>query len=80
MSVKITSDQLKNLMFAPGDGSVTRRSLLAGTLATNQRRSVLLDSALPLTSSLFVCEAHERITNNLTIQNNVLTALISEAN
>lgn len=78
--IKFTSDQLKAIMFAPGDGSVTRRSLLAETFAENgNKRSAVVDSALPLTSALFVCEVHEKITNNLTIQNNVLTALIGES-
>ncbi|MCB1025663.1 MAG: hypothetical protein KDB79_14800 [Acidobacteria bacterium] len=78
--VRFSTDQLKRIMFAPGDGSVTRRSLLAETLAENgNKRSAIIDSALPLTSALFVCENHERITNNTVIQNNVLTALISEA-
>ncbi len=77
--VKITSDQLKSILYSPGDGNVTRRSLMAGTIGANRKNSILFDSALPLTSALFICEDHEKITNNPTIQNNVLTALVSEA-
>ncbi len=77
--IKITGDQLKKVMLKPGDGQVTRSSLLAETLAANRRRSNLFDSALPLTYALFICEKHEDITSNLTVQNNFLTALISEA-
>jgi hypothetical protein len=77
--VKITDDQLEKLMIVPGDGSVSRRSLLAETLAENRRRSNLFDSALPLTYALFICEEHQDITSNVSIQNNILTALVSEA-
>ena len=77
---KITDDQIRKLMFVPGDGRVSRTSLLAETLAEDRRRSNLFDSALPLTYAMFMCEEHQDITSNVTIQNNVLTALISEAN
>ncbi len=77
--VKITEEQMKNIMYSSGDGQVTRRSLLAETLAEDRRKSYLFDSALPLTYAMFICESHQDITSNITIQNNVLTALISEA-
>lgn len=76
---KITDIELKKLMLKAGDGQVTRSSFLAETLAENRRRSNLFDSALPLTYALFICENHQEITSNLTVQNNVLTALVSEA-
>ncbi len=76
---KVSNGTLKRLMLAPGDGRVTRRSTLAETLIDSRRRSILFDSTLPLTSALFVCEDHDGITNNKTIQNNFLTSLISEA-
>lgn len=76
---KVESSQLKDLLLMPGDGSVTRRSQLAETLAEDKRQSALFDSALPLTSALFICEDHEKITGNATVQNNFLTALVSEA-
>lgn len=77
--VKITDEMLRKIMIAPGDGRVTRRSTLAETLSETKRRSVLFDSLLPITSALFICEDHDNITNNPTIQNNFLTALVSEA-
>jgi hypothetical protein len=43
-------------MYAPGDGRVTRRSLLAETLAGTRRRNSLFDSALPLTYAIFACD------------------------
>ena len=77
--VKVDSDKVKEMLFRPGDGRVTRRSLLAETLAADRRRSVLYDSALPLTFALFICEEHDKLTGNKVIQNNLLTALVSEA-
>lgn len=76
---KITDRALKQVMLRPGDGQVTRSSLLAESLAENRRKSNLFDSALPLTYAMFICERHDNITSNLTVQNNFLTALISEA-
>lgn len=76
---KVESERLKEIMLMPGDGSVTRRSLLAETLAEDKRQSTLFDSALPLTSVLFVCEDHDKLTGNLVVQDNFLTALVSEA-
>ncbi len=77
--VRIRSQELNRLLLRPGDGRVTRRSLLAETLAENKRQSVLFDSAIPLTYALFICEAHDQLTGNVVIQNNLLTALVSEA-
>jgi len=76
---KVSSDTLESLMLKPGDGRVTRRSLLADTLDGSQKQSVLFNSALPLTNALFMCEEHDKLTGNKTIQDNILTALISEA-
>ncbi|QQS42597.1 MAG: hypothetical protein IPM63_06590 [Acidobacteriota bacterium] len=77
--VKVDDKAVEALIFQPGDGRVSRRSLLAETLAEDKRLSVLYDSALPLTHALFVCEEHDKLTGNKTIQNNLLTALVSEA-
>lgn len=76
---KVSDEMLKKVMIAPGDGRVTRRSTLAETLTEGRNRSILFDSLLPLTSALFICESHDDITSNPTIQNNFLTALVSEA-
>ena len=77
--VKVRSDDVERVLYQPGDGRVTRRSLLAETLAADKRQSVLFDSALPLTYALFACEEHDKLTGNPVIQDNLLTALISEA-
>ncbi len=76
---KIPSGEVVKVMFAPGDGRVTRRSLLAETLAETQRESKLFNTALPLSYAVFGCDLHGNIPNNPILQNNVLTALTSEA-
>ena len=65
-------------MFAPGDGRVTRRSLLAEDLA-GRRRSALFNTALPIIYAVFACDRHGDIQNNKILQDNALTALVSEA-
>lgn len=77
--VRVSSGAVESVLFQPGDGRVTRRSLLAETLAVDKRQSVLFDSALPLTYALFACEEHDKLTENPVILDNLLTALISEA-
>jgi pimeloyl-ACP methyl ester carboxylesterase len=76
---KVSVEELRKAMYAPGDGLVTRRSLLAETLAENGRRSQIFDTALPINYALFLCEAHDQLTNNASVQDNFLTALVSEA-
>ena len=61
---RVTPARLREIMLVPGDGSVTRQSLLARTS--------------PTSSTLFVCENHDRITGNATILNNVLKVLLSD--
>ncbi len=71
--ISIKSDRLKPLMLAPGDGAVTRRSMLAESLQTKLKKALNSDS------QLFVCEAHEKIMNNSEIQSKVLVALIKDS-
>jgi pimeloyl-ACP methyl ester carboxylesterase len=74
---KISKDQLRKLLYAPGDSRVTRRSLLAETIAEQNVRNSIFRRTLPVTATLF-CEYHGDLTNNKIVQNNFLTALISE--
>jgi pimeloyl-ACP methyl ester carboxylesterase len=75
---RITSKEATEAMFAPGDGRVTRRSLLAEDLA-GQRRSDLFNTALPIVYAVFACDRHGDLQNNKILQDNALTALVSEA-
>lgn len=64
-------------MYEPGDGRVTRDSLL-GTHLANERHSSLLDTPLPVAYALFICDLHSRLQSNKTLQDNALTLLINE--
>jgi hypothetical protein len=76
--VRVTTKETTLAMFAPGDGRVTRRSLLAEDLA-GSRRSALFNTALPIIYAVFACDRHGDIQNNKILQDNALTALVSEA-
>ena len=65
-------------MFAPGDGRVTRRSLLGEDLP-GARNSTAFDSPLPLAYAIFGCDLHGSLQKNKTLEDNALTALVNEA-
>lgn len=68
---KITPDDVKKVLFVPGDGTVARRSLEAsnGPSVTGSE-PVFVPKA-----SKFVCEEHDRLQLNTDIQNDVITIL-----
>jgi pimeloyl-ACP methyl ester carboxylesterase len=70
--------EVTEAMYAPGDGRVTRRSLLGESLATRTNSSVL-GSPLALTYAVFGCELHSQLQRNKIMQNNALTIIIAEA-
>jgi len=69
--VKVSSKRLKEIMFAPGDGRVTRRSLFADERANKNAGSIQIEN------TFFVCEVHDRLMGNKFIQNNILTNLLN---
>jgi hypothetical protein len=64
---KITSEQLKPLIYSMGDGIVTKRSLSGET----HGKSVVL----PVVSDLFQCETHNKLVSNTDIQDRLLLLL-----
>ncbi len=76
---KITRQQAEDAMSAPGDGRVTRRSLLGQDLSGRRRTGVVFDSPLSLTYAIFGCDLHGSLQKNKTLQDNALTALVGEA-
>ena len=76
---RVTRREATLAMYAPGDGRVTRRSLLAEDLAGKRRANSLFNTALPITYAVFACDLHGDLQNNKTLQDNALTALVSEA-
>lgn len=64
------------LMTEPGDGRVTKPSLLAReTLDPGVPQNE--DSFLPVAYAFFLCEGHASLTSNINFQDNLLNALLS---
>ena len=72
-----TKAAVREILYAPGDTRVTRRSLLAETILQENYRNSIFRKSLPVTATFF-CELHDELPNNKIVQNNFLTALISE--
>ena len=74
---KLSKRQVTEAMYEPGDGRVTRQSLLGETVlrVSGQETPV----RLPLTYAVFGCDLHGQLQRNKTLQDNALTALVGEA-
>jgi pimeloyl-ACP methyl ester carboxylesterase len=73
--VKISKRQMTDAMYLPGDGRVTRSSLLAENVfkvRDNQTGFTLSRYAV------FGCDLHGQLPRNKTLQDNALTAIVSE--
>ncbi|MEJ7577179.1 MAG: hypothetical protein WKF74_09270 [Pyrinomonadaceae bacterium] len=62
-------------MYEPGDGRVTRRSLLG---LRSDAGDAVSSSTLPIAYSYFACELHGDLQRNRTLQDNALTLLVNE--
>jgi pimeloyl-ACP methyl ester carboxylesterase len=86
-AVRLYPDAIRNpvpgvryseLMLEPGDGRVTKPSLLAReTLDPMAPQSE--DSFLPVAYWFFLCERHDQLTNNLNFQDNLLNVLLTRS-
>ncbi|MFZ6744066.1 lipase/acyltransferase domain-containing protein [Undibacterium sp. JH2W] len=66
------------LMLEPGDGRVTKPSLLAReTLDPSAEQSE--DSFIPIAYWFFLCENHVQLTNNINFQDNLLNVLLTRS-
>jgi pimeloyl-ACP methyl ester carboxylesterase len=74
---KITKEQTRAKLYAPGDTRVTRRSLLAETITEQNYRNSIFRRNLPVTST-FLCESHDQLPNSKIMQDNFITALVQE--
>jgi pimeloyl-ACP methyl ester carboxylesterase len=73
---KMPKRQVTEAMYAPGDGRVTRASLLGENLS--KVRDDHTGFTLPL-YAVFACDLHGQLQRNKTLQDNALTAVVSEA-
>jgi len=64
------------LMLEPGDGVVTKASLLARQ-SLNPAEPRHENIFFPLAYSIFLCENHDRLTGNLSFQDNLLNVLLT---
>jgi len=68
----------RELMLEPGDGSVTKPSLLAReTLDPSAPQNE--DSVIPIAYWFFLCEHHARLTGNVNFQDNLLNVLLTRS-
>jgi hypothetical protein len=84
--VRLYPDEIKNrepgidydtLMLEPGDGTVTKASLLAReSLDPSVPRHKY--SFFPIAYPIFLCELHDRLTSNIIFQDNLLHSLLSQ--
>ena len=67
---KVTSEQLKPLIYSVGDSVVTKRSLSMETTIRNGNANVL-----PLAGEIYQCEGHNKLVTNPEIQGRLLAYL-----
>lgn len=70
---KVTSVELKKVIYAMGDGVVAKRSLAAETLMAMSNKTIL-----PITSEILVCEGHTRLVTSTNVQDRLFAFLLGE--
>ncbi len=73
---EIKKDEVKAVLYTPGDGRVTRRSLLAESESSKGGTEELVKTVFPLKSSYFACGLHTSLFLESSIQDSFLSALI----
>jgi pimeloyl-ACP methyl ester carboxylesterase len=74
--VKMSKKQVTDAMYAPGDGRVTRASLLGENLITSRDR---ITGFTLSRYAVFGCDLHGQLPRNKSLQDNALTAIVTEA-
>ncbi|MGH9900948.1 MAG: hypothetical protein ACRD68_03810, partial [Pyrinomonadaceae bacterium] len=76
---RLSRKEVTRAMYEPGDGRVTRRSLLGEARDDANRRGISpYNTPLPLAYAAFACDLHSELPKNTTLQDNALTLLVSE--
>ena len=76
---RIARKRMIEAMYMPGDGRVTRRSLLGEDLVGTRPINSIFNTALPIAYAVFACDLHSELHNNAMLQDNALTTLVHEA-
>jgi hypothetical protein len=74
---RLKREEVVRAMYAPGDGRVTRDSLMGVGLG-DVRASALYETPLPVAYAAFACDFHSDLQSNRTLQDNALTLLVHE--
>ncbi len=72
----MSKQQVTDAMYAPGDGRVTRASLLGENLIKSRDR---ITGFTLSRYAVFGCDLHGQLPRNKSLQDNALTAIVSEA-
>ncbi len=75
---KISSEEVKRAMYLPGDGRVTRASVMGENIIGRNAQS-LYQQSLPIVHTFFACGGHGSLHNNRTLQDNALSMLVHTA-
>ena len=73
---KVSTDVLEQMMLEPGDGRVTKPSLLARE-TIDPTAPQHEESFLPVAYFFFLCEEHDQLTGNINFQDNLLNVLLT---
>lgn len=71
---KVSAEEVKKLIYALGDGVVSKRSLAGETLAGNGKKAFL-----PVTSDVYLCEGHTKLVTSAAAQDKLFALLLGEA-
>ena len=71
---KVSSEEIKKVVYAMGDGVVSKRSLAGETFAANGKKAFL-----PVTSEIYLCEGHTKLVTSPDAQDKLFTLLFDES-
>jgi len=74
---KLNRSSLIEAMYVPGDGRVTRASVMGEHLEGMGIQSPY-QTVLPIAHAFFACGGHGSLQNNTILQNNALSVLVNE--
>lgn len=70
---KISSEDIKKIIYTMGDGVVSKRSLAGETFTQNGRKAFL-----PVTSEIYLCEGHTKLVTSADAQDKLFALLFGE--
>ncbi|MEP6818034.1 MAG: hypothetical protein ABJA18_00780 [bacterium] len=73
---RIRQQEVRSAMYVPGDGRVTRSSVLGTSLEGAPNMESPYKTILPIVHAFFVCGGHGELQNNPMLENNALTLLL----